>query len=117
MVFFVFLLISLWCYCAGKNCEVDINECQLGLCINGATCVDGINDFQCECMPGFRSVHGRDPDCCRGFKSITLFSGLSSLMFQKALYCVLLYIMYYDVIGYLGQNRCFILNFHVLIYV
>ncbi len=41
---------------AGKNCEVDINECQLGLCINGATCVDGINDFQCECMPGFRCV-------------------------------------------------------------
>ena len=44
------------CNCAtgfkGKNCEININECELSQCQNGATCVDKVNDYVCDCLPG-----------------------------------------------------------------
>ncbi len=38
---------------AGVNCEIDIDECEFQPCQNGATCLDGINEFTCDCKPGF----------------------------------------------------------------
>lgn len=64
-------------YYSGKNCELNINECDVrkrigasgkwipdtdtdteaaeeeGPCLNGAICIDGINDFSCQCVPGY----------------------------------------------------------------
>ena len=37
----------------GKNCEVDINECESNPCKNNGTCVDEINDYKCTCKAGF----------------------------------------------------------------
>ena len=37
----------------GKNCEVDINECEPNPCNNNGTCVDEINDYKCTCKAGF----------------------------------------------------------------
>jgi len=31
---------------------VDINECASAPCLNGATCVDEINGYRCDCLPG-----------------------------------------------------------------
>ena len=31
----------------------DINECDNNTCMNGATCVDGINGYNCTCAVGY----------------------------------------------------------------
>lgn len=38
--------------CLGKNCEINIDECSPMPCKEGSTCVDGINEFTCICVPG-----------------------------------------------------------------
>ena len=46
----------------------DINECESIPCLNGATCLDGKNNYDCECEPGFTG-----PNCETGtFKMISL---------------------------------------------
>eukprot|EP00794_Sanderia_malayensis_P007132 gene7132-7937_t len=37
---------------ASSQCT-NINECSSNPCNNGATCVDGVNGFTCQCKPGF----------------------------------------------------------------
>ena len=43
---------------SGKNCEVDDNECDSSPCQNGAFCIDGVNDYKCNCKEGFK---GKNP--------------------------------------------------------
>ena len=31
----------------------DINECYPSPCKNNGTCVDGVNNYTCACVPGF----------------------------------------------------------------
>jgi len=31
----------------------DVDYCAPLLCSNGGTCVDGIDDFTCDCVPGY----------------------------------------------------------------
>ncbi|XP_062524089.1 protein eyes shut [Bombyx mori] len=44
------------CYCVpdyhGERCELQYDECLLGpRCMNGGTCIDGIDNFTCSCPP------------------------------------------------------------------
>nr|XP_039261757.1 uncharacterized protein LOC120337916 [Styela clava] len=43
------------CMCGytGKNCEIDINECENNPCTNGGICVNQICNFRCECPQGY----------------------------------------------------------------
>ena len=34
-------------------CFKDIDDCVFSRCANGATCVDGINQYSCICQDGF----------------------------------------------------------------
>ncbi|KAI9551727.1 hypothetical protein GHT06_022063 [Daphnia sinensis] len=34
---------------SGDNCEIDINECAQRPCLNGGRCIDGVNNFTCDC--------------------------------------------------------------------
>ena len=36
-------------YCIGV---VDIDDCSSALCLNGATCIDGVASYTCICPPG-----------------------------------------------------------------
>lgn len=38
---------------SGAKCEVDIDECDSAPCQNGGLCKDGMEDFQCQCRPGY----------------------------------------------------------------
>ena len=49
----------------------DVNECASSPCVNGATCVDQVNNFTCTCSPGFTGV------LC-DFSKLTVFPGGSS---------------------------------------
>lgn len=40
----------------GKNCEIDINECESSPCFSG-TCRDGIGRYSCECDDGYEGEH------------------------------------------------------------
>ncbi|XP_060592828.1 uncharacterized protein LOC132747457 isoform X4 [Ruditapes philippinarum] len=37
----------------GKNCELDIDECQSDPCKNDGTCIDHLNAYSCSCVDGF----------------------------------------------------------------
>lgn len=56
-------------------CEIDINECDQKPCLNGGRCIDGINNFTCDCSnTGFEGYLcevdvdecRRDDPCVRG---------------------------------------------------
>lgn len=38
---------------SGKNCQTNDDDCIYNRCENGATCVDGINEYICKCRPGY----------------------------------------------------------------
>ncbi|RZC32093.1 eyes shut [Asbolus verrucosus] len=49
------------CYCVpdfhGELCQFQYDECQLGpKCLNGGTCVDGIDNSTCSCPPNLTGV-------------------------------------------------------------
>ena len=31
----------------------DIDDCDPNTCMNNGTCTDGVDDFTCDCLPGF----------------------------------------------------------------
>ena len=35
----------------GTNCEINIDDCRNNECQNGAVCVDGIEEYTCQCTP------------------------------------------------------------------
>ncbi len=37
----------------GYNCEINIDDCDGNQCQNGATCVDLIGGYECDCEPGY----------------------------------------------------------------
>jgi len=39
------------------SCELDIDECRAGACVNGGTCVDGINSYSCSCRAGYTGTN------------------------------------------------------------
>ncbi|KAJ8418325.1 hypothetical protein AAFF_G00140340 [Aldrovandia affinis] len=49
----------------GPYCQVDVDDCLMRPCANGATCLDGINRFSCSCPAGFsgRFCTINDDDC------------------------------------------------------
>ena len=45
------------CACAegyqGALCESNIDDCAGDPCLNGGTCIDGLNSYECECAEGY----------------------------------------------------------------
>ena len=35
----------------------DINDCVNHTCLNGGSCVDGVNNYTCRCVAGFKGDH------------------------------------------------------------
>lgn len=43
---------------AGQNCEDNIDDCPGNNCKNGGTCVDGVNTYNCQCLPEWTGKAG-----------------------------------------------------------
>ena len=41
----------------------DINECATSPCVNEMKCIDLVNDFACECQPGWRGKKCDESKC------------------------------------------------------
>ena len=41
----------------------DEDNCQINLCRNGGTCVDRLNGFDCDCLPGFSGFRCQQGKC------------------------------------------------------
>ena len=56
---------------AGSGVCTNIDECDPDPCQNGAICIDGINKYNCECLPGYTGtnceidINECDPDPCQ----------------------------------------------------
>ena len=37
----------------GQDCLVNINDCKNDSCVTNATCIDGVNNFTCQCPIGY----------------------------------------------------------------
>jgi Notch-like protein len=42
---------------SGRFCEQNVNDCSRVTCLNGGTCVDGVNAFQCVCAQPFTGFY------------------------------------------------------------
>ncbi|XP_015198822.1 aggrecan core protein isoform X2 [Lepisosteus oculatus] len=42
---------------SGDECQLDIDECYSSPCVNGATCIDGIDSYKCLCLPSYGGDH------------------------------------------------------------
>lgn len=40
----------------GVHCEIQINKCSLNPCMNGGTCIDGLDNFMCICPPWYAGL-------------------------------------------------------------
>ncbi|XP_023219824.1 protein crumbs-like [Centruroides sculpturatus] len=49
----------------GSLCEINIDDCESSPCQHGATCIDEIKNYHCNCYPGFngRNCEIDFPDC------------------------------------------------------
>ena len=48
------LIVYYYYHKASILCSIlDINECESAPCMNNGTCIDEVNSYSCECMPGY----------------------------------------------------------------
>ena len=41
---------------SGILCEEDINDCDPDPCYHGSQCVDGVDDYTCQCISGYEGT-------------------------------------------------------------
>ena len=56
---------------SGDRCEVNDDDCGHNLCQNGATCLDGVGSYECQCLPEFTGRFcSEDVDECAVYQGI-----------------------------------------------
>ena len=43
----------------------DVDECNSNPCENGGTCIDGINEYSCQCVAGYTGANCETGSSCR----------------------------------------------------
>jgi len=50
-----FLIVA--CACVGRNCSVNIDECESNPCEHNGTCIDQVNGYSCMCIAGITGAN------------------------------------------------------------
>jgi len=55
MFYYLLIYWAVMQYISNHNifCFVDVDECDSFPCMNGATCVDNVDSFTCNCQSGY----------------------------------------------------------------
>ena len=77
----------------------DIDECVNHTCKNGGSCVDGVNNYSCSCLPGFNG------DRCETGRYFSLFIVVLTFSFIL-FYFFCLFCLFIFFGGSLFVNRC-----------
>ena len=60
--------VSYVCQCnsgyTGQNCDVRINNCEQVACLNGAICINNLDDYSCDCLSGYSGDYCEISDPC-----------------------------------------------------
>ena len=46
---------------SGENCEINIDDCEGIECLHDGKCVDGVNEYKCECIQGYEGSNCKYP--------------------------------------------------------
>ncbi|MBN3282732.1 PGCA protein, partial [Polyodon spathula] len=96
----------------------DIDECHSGPCVNGASCIDGIDSYKCLCLPSYGGDRCEKGNCAVYFKC-SLTAGLvrvtssSCFILLYAFDCDLLigeFIVFSSLICVFRCRFCYFLN-------
>lgn len=78
---YCFLLFE-YVFLTGRECGIDINECDSNPCKQGGTCIDGNATFTCKCPPGLAGATCEENiDECEVSSNIWLVSFICFLFF------------------------------------
>ena len=60
----ILLCVCLFCFISVLLFQItDTNECDPNPCLNGATCIDGVNTYTCNCPAGYTGVNCETSKC------------------------------------------------------
>ena len=75
---------------------LDVDECASNPCMNGATCTDGVNMFNCTCAPGFIGE-----ECSTGMSTADL---ISLRMYNLCQVCPLVHYFKHDGNSFMAED-------------
>ena len=47
-------------FLSGMMCQTEVNECASGPCLNGGTCIDRLNGYECQCGNDYQGTNCQD---------------------------------------------------------
>ena len=56
----------------GPHSFADVDECVSAPCQNGATCIDQVNGYLCQCAPGYTDLHCQSGKILPSLKTVSL---------------------------------------------
>ena len=68
----------------GTNCEINIDDCRNNECQNGAVCVDGIEEYTCQCTPQWTGKAYAVIENCRAIKEYTVCAFNTWTLFRES---------------------------------
>ena len=79
-----------------KTLFPDIDECASSPCQNGGTCIDSLNAYTCNCIPGYE---GDNCEIGKILQNLVLFLVYHMLSLISMAMYIKLYVMYYQKIN------------------
>lgn len=100
----------------GRNCEVNIDECQTAPCENNGTCIDQVNGYRCNCRQGFSDVNcSTNVDDCKS--SLCRNNGDDFMILESnwAFMLTILYFLYISLVIKYSNHTERIIKYYFLI--
>ena len=66
----------------------DIDDCYPSPCKNNGTCIDGVNNYTCSCVPGFEGKNCTISKLLNNFNNLVFFFKLSVRDSKYCFYCI-----------------------------